>query len=376
MTNTEIRPFRIDVPEASLDDLRDRLARTRLADDLPGTGGERGIPAGRLRELVAYWSAKYDWRAVEAGINRHPQFITMVDGQDVHFLHVRSTRPAAIPLLLLHGWPGTPADFLDMISPLTEPAQADAPAFHLVIPSLPGHGFSGPVTEQGWNDGRIAAALAELMARLGYDRYGVHGGDHGAFIGPRIGRHDPGHVIGVHANSLVTFPTGDPADMAALTDAEKRRLGAMKRFQDDGSAYMQMYGTRPNTIGHLLNDSPAGQLGWIAEKYQEWADQPVDQDKMLTTVSSYWFTGTARSAANLYYERFHDSAMFAPSPRGTVPTGVAVFATGDYAIRRFAEKTHNVTHWSEFRSGGHFAALEVPDLLTGDIREFFGTLAG
>jgi pimeloyl-ACP methyl ester carboxylesterase len=375
MTNTEIRPFRIEVPTATMDDLRDRLARTRWADDLPGTGWERGIPASDLKELVAYWSAKYDWRAAEAGLNQYPQFITTVDGQEVYFLHVRSAQPAAIPLLLLHGWPGTPADYLEMISPLTDPAQADAPAFHLVIPSLPGHGFSGPVTEQGWNDGRIAAALAELMARLGYDRYGVQGGDHGAFIGPRIARRDPEHVIGVHANGLVTFPTGDPADMAALTDAEKRRLGAMKQFQDDGSAYMQLFGTRPNTIAHLLTDSPAGQLGLIAEKYKEWSDQPIDQDKMLTTVSTYWFTKTAGSAASLYYERFHDSAMFAPSPRGTVPTGVAVFTTGDYAIRRFAEKAHNITHWSEFRSGGHFPALEVPDLLTADIREFFGTLA-
>jgi pimeloyl-ACP methyl ester carboxylesterase len=376
MTNTEIRPFRIEVPTATLDDLRDRLARTRWADDLPEAGWERGVPASDLKELVAYWSGKYDWRAAEAGLNQYPQFITTVDGQDVHFLHVRSAQPAAIPLLLLHGWPGTPADYLEMISPLTDPAQADAPAFHLVIPSLPGHGFSGPVTEQGWNDGRIAAALAELMARLGYDRYGVQGGDHGAFIGPRIARHDPEHVIGVHANGLVTFPTGDPADMAALTDAEKRRLGAMKQFQDDGSAYMQLFGTRPNTIAHLLTDSPAGQLGWIAEKYKEWSDQPIDQDKMLTTVSTYWFTKTAGSAASLYYERFHDSAMFAPRPRGTVPTGVAVFTTGDYAIRRFAEKAHNITHWSEFRSGGHFPALEVPDLLTGDIREFFGMLSG
>jgi len=375
MTNTEIRPFRIEVPTATLDDLRGRLARTRWADDLPGTGWERGVPASDLKELVAYWSAKYDWRAAEASLNQYPQFITTVDGQDVHFLHVRSAQPAAIPLLLLHGWPGTPADYLEMISPLTDPAQADAPAFHLVIPSLPGHGFSGPVTEQGWNDGRIAAALAELMARLGYDRYGVQGGDHGAFIGPGIARRDPEHVIGVHANGLVTFPTGDPADMAALTDAEKRRLGAMKQFQDNGSAYMQVFGTRPNTIAHLLTDSPAGQLGWIAEKYKEWSDQPIDQDKMLTTVSTYWFTKTAGSAASLYYERFHDSAMFAPSPRGTVPTGVAVFTTGDYAIRRFAEKAHNITHWSEFRSGGHFPALEVPDLLTCDIREFFGTLA-
>jgi pimeloyl-ACP methyl ester carboxylesterase len=381
MTNTEIRPFRIDIPQADLDDLRDRLARTRWIDELSGTGWERGAPASYLKDLAAYWAGKFDWRAAEAELNEYPQFITTIDGQKVHFLHVRSPRPDATPLLLIHGWPGSVADFLGMISPLTSPVDAETPAFHLVIPSLPGHGFSGPVTEPGWNDGRVAAALAQLMARLGYDRYGVQGGDHGAFIGPRIGRDDAEHVIGVHANALVTFPTGDPADMAALTDAEKQRLAAMKQFQDDGSAYMQLAGSRPNTIAQLLADSPAGQLGWIVEKYREWSDQAhelpeqaIDRDKILTTVSIYWLTDTARSVANFYYERFHDASMFAPKPKGTVPTGVAVFTTGDYAIRRFAEKAHNITHWSEFYSGGHFPALEVPDLLVGDIREFFCSL--
>lgn len=197
----------------------------------------------------------------------------------------------------------------------------------------------------GWNDGRVAGALAELMTRLGYHRYGVHGGDHGAFLAPRIGRDHPGHVLGVHVNALVTFPTGDPADMAALTDADKQRLAAMKRFQEDGSAYMQLAGTRPNTIAQLLADSPAGQLGWIAEKYREWTGQTrqqgehaVGRDTILATASIYWLTGTARSVANYYYERFHDAAMFAPAPKGAVPTGVAVFTTADFAIRPFARR--------------------------------------
>ncbi|MEU5760954.1 epoxide hydrolase family protein [Nocardia sp. NPDC047648] len=384
MTNTEIRPFRIDIPQADLDDLRSRVARTRWIDDLPGVGWERGVPTAYLKELAGYWAEKFDWRAAEAELNTYPQFTTIVSGQNVHFLHVRSARADATPLLLLHGWPSSVADFRDTIGPLTDPAAhgaPDAPAFHLVIPSLPGHGFSGPITEPGWNDGRIAAALAELMARLGYDRYGVHGGDHGAFIAPALGRIDAEHVLGVHVNALVTFPTGDPADMAALTDAEKARLGAMKKFQDDGSAYMNLKGSRPNTIAQLLADSPTGQLGWIVEKYREWTDrshdlpeQAVDLDRLLTTVSIYWFTDTARSVANLYYERFHDATMFAPKPKGTVPTGVAVFKDGDYAIRRFAEHTHNITHWSEFYSGGHFPALEVPELLIGDVREFFRSL--
>ncbi|WP_063053332.1 epoxide hydrolase family protein [Nocardia arthritidis] len=384
MTNTEIRPFRIDIPQADLDDLRFRVARTRWIDDLPGVGWERGVPTAYLKELAGYWAEKFDWRAAEAQLNAYPQFTTIVSGQNVHFLHVRSAREDATPLLLLHGWPSSVADFRDMIGPLTDPAAhgaPDTPAFHLVIPSLPGHGFSGPITEPGWNDGRIAAALAELMARLGYDRYGVQGGDHGAFIAPALGRTDAEHVLGVHVNALVTFPTGDPADVAALTDAEKARLGAMKKFQDDGSAYMNLKGSRPNTIAQLLADSPTGQLGWIVEKYREWTDrshdlpeQAVDLDRLLTTVSIYWFTDTARSVANLYYERFHDATMFAPKPKGTVPTGVAVFKDGDYAIRRFAEHTHNITHWSEFYSGGHFPALEVPELLIGDVREFFRSL--
>ncbi|WP_280250212.1 epoxide hydrolase family protein [Nocardia abscessus] len=384
MTNTEIRPFRIDIQQADLDDLRLRLTRTRWIDDLPDTGWERGVPTAYLKDLAGYWAEKFDWRAAEAELNAYPQFTTTIAGQNVHFLHVRSAQDDATPLLLLHGWPSSVADFRDVIGPLTAPAahgNPDAPAFHLVIPSLPGHGFSGPITEPGWNDGRIAAALAELMARLGYDRYGVHGGDHGAFIAPALGRIDTEHVLGVHVNALVTFPTGDAADMAALTDAEKARLGAMKKFQDDGSAYMKLKGSRPNTIAQLLADSPAGQLGWIVEKYREWTDQShdlpeqaVDIDRLLTTVSIYWFTDTTRSVANLYYERFHDATMFAPKPKGTVPTGVAVFKDGDYAIRRFAERAHTITHWSEFYSGGHFPALEVPDLLVGDVREFFRTL--
>ncbi|TQM29710.1 epoxide hydrolase family protein [Nocardia bhagyanarayanae] len=384
MSDNEIRPFRIDIPQTDLDDLRERLARTRWIDEVPAAGWERGVPTSYLRDLTAYWTEKFDWRAIESRLNAHPQFTTTIDGQNLHFLHIRSHHAEATPLLLIHGWPGTAADFLDLVGPLTDPAahgEPEAPSFHLVIPTLPGHGFSGALTELGWHDGRVAATLAELMARLGYERYGVHGGDHGAFLAPRLGREHGEHVLGVHANALVTFPTGDPADMAALTDADKQRLAGMKEFQDNGSAYMSLAGSRPNTLAQLLADSPVGQLGWIVEKYKEWTDaagelpdQAIDRDKILTTVTIYWLTDTARSVANYYYERFHDGSMFAPKPKGTVPTGVAVFTTADFAIRRFAEKAHNIVHWSEFYSGGHFPALEVPDLLAGDLREFFGGL--
>src|SRR5580693_6756780 len=260
MTNTEttstqatgIRPYRISIPQADIDDLRERLARTRWAGDLPGTGWNRGVPTAYLRELATYWAQAYDWRVQEAALNSYPQFITTVDGAALHFMHVRSAEPGATPLMLLHGWPGSIVEFLDMIGPLTEPQAHNGTAevaFHLVIPSLPGYGFSGPLTETGWTDGRAAAALVELMARLGYDRYGVQGGDVGAFIAPLMGRIAPDHVIGVHVNALVTFPSNDPADMAALTEAERGRLAAMKEWQERSSAYLQVQGTRPQTIG-------------------------------------------------------------------------------------------------------------------------------
>ena len=382
-TDTRIRPYRISVPQADLDDLRERLARTRWARDLPGAGWERGVPTGYLRELADYWAKGYDWRAHEAALNAHAQFITTIDGASVQFLHLRSAQPDATPLLLLHGWPGSIVEFLDMIGPLTDPAAHGgdpADAFHLVIPSLPGYGFSGPLTETGWTDGRSAAALAELMDRLGYDRYGVQGGDVGAFIGPLIGRMTPGRVIGVHVNALVTFPSGDPAEMAALTEAERARLAAMEKWQQQSSAYLQVQGTRPQTIGQALTDSPSGLLAWIVEKFQEWTspdallpEDAVDRDRILTDVSIYWFTATAGSAAQTYYERFNDPSMWMPRERSTVPTAVAVFPT-DISIRPFASKTSNIVRWSEFDRGGHFAALEAPGLLTADIREFFRAL--
>jgi epoxide hydrolase len=383
MAEAAIRPYRICVPQADLDDLRERLARSRWPRDLPGAGWERGVPTAYLRELAAYWASEYDWRAQEAALNAYPQFITAIDGADVHFLHVRSTEPGARPLLLLHGWPGSVVEFLDMIGPLTDPAAHGGDpgdAFHLVIPSLPGYGFSGPLTEAGWTDGRTGAALAGLMARIGYDRYGVQGGDVGAFIAPLIGRAAPDRVVGVHLNALVTFPSGDPADLAALTGAERGRLAAMEQWQQRSSAYMQVQGTRPQTIGQSLTDSPSGLLAWIVEKFQEWTDpsaalpeDAVDRDRILTDVSIYWFTRTAASAAHTYYERFNDPAMWAPAERGTVPTGVAVFTT-DTSVRPFADKVHNVARWTEFDCGGHFAALEAPGLLTEDVREFFRAL--
>ena len=383
-SDAQISPFRIEIPQADLDDLRSRLARTRWPDQLQGVGWDYGIPLGYLRDLVDYWRTAYDWRVHERQLNDFPQFTTAISGQRVHFMHVRSPEPDALPLVMTHGWPGSVVEFTQVIGPLTDPRAHGgdpADAFHLVIPSLPGYGFSGPLTETGWTDGHTAAALVELMDRLGYHRYGVQGGDVGAFIGPLMGRAAPDRIIGVHVNALVTFPTGDPADMAALTEADRARLAAMQQWQERSGAYMQLQGTRPQTIAHALTDSPAGLLAWIVEKFQDWTDpaaklpeDAVDRDQILTDVSIYWFTGTAGSAAHTYYERFNDPAMWIPKDRGTVPTGVAVFTT-DVTIRRFAGQLHNVVRWSEFDRGGHFAALEAPDLLGADVRDFFRALA-
>ncbi|MFI0372383.1 epoxide hydrolase family protein [Actinomadura sp. 1N219] len=384
--SSDIRPFRIDVPEADLQDLRDRLARTRWGATLPGAAWERGVAADYLRELAEYWRTSYDWRVHEAELNKIPQFVTEIDGQTVHFLHVRSPEPDALPLLLCHGWPGSVVEFLDMIGPLTDPAAHGgdpADAFHVVIPSMPGFGFSGPPREPGWNTGRVARAYATLMNRLGYDRYGTQGGDMGAFVAPELGRIDTEHVVGVHVNAATYgfIPYGEVSDeeKAALDDRERARLDRLANWTENGSAYFQIQATRPQTLAYGLTDSPVGQLAWIVEKFKEWTypsgDLPetaVDRDRMLTDVMLYWLTDTIGSSANIYYENMHMSGGWNTEPP-TTPTGVAAFAE-DIAIRRYAEQGNNIVHWSDFDEGGHFAALERPDLLTTDLRTFYRPL--
>jgi pimeloyl-ACP methyl ester carboxylesterase len=380
MTDAEIRPFRIDIPQADLDDLRDRLARTRWPDELPGTGWDRGVPLGYLQELAGYWRDGYHWRTHEAALNQHPQFTTTIDGTRVHFLHVRSPQPDALPLVLTHGWPGSVVEFLEVIGPLADPGGHGgdpADAFHLVIPSLPGFGLSGPTRETGWTERRVASAFAELMARLGYDRYGAQGGDVGAVVAPELGRVDPDHVVGVHVNAatmgFMPFPPLPEAELAELTDAERARVERIAAFMADEFGYAQIQSTRPRTLAYGLTDSPVGQLAWIVEKFQAWThgaevpEDAVDRDRLLTNVMLYWLTRTAGSAANIYYEGAHAGQWPQPS---TTPTGVAVFAE-DIAIRRYAEQANTIVHWSEFDRGGHFAALEAPDLLVGDVRAFF-----
>ena len=334
------------------------------------------MPLDYLRDLAAYWADGYDWRRHEARLNEFPQFTTVVDGQRVHFLHVRSPEPGALPLIVTHGWPGSIVEFAHLLGPLTDPAAHGgdpADAFHVVVPAIPGFGFSGPLRETGWTVPRIAAAWVELMARLGYQRYGAHGGDWGAAISRQVGITAPDRVAGVHVNYLPARVPDDPAELASLSDAEQAAWAASAAFRGQGRAYGMVQATRPRTIGYALTDSPAGQLAWIVEKFREWTDGdgvPVDRDVILTNVMLYWLTGTAGSSARLYYEAAQSRGAVTPS---TVPTGVAVFPRELIpAIRRYAERTDNIVHWSVFDRGGHFAALEVPDLLLGDLRKFFG----
>ena len=381
----KIRPFRVEIPQPDLDDLAERLGRTRWPSALPGAAWERGVPVGYLRDLAAYWREGFDWRAQEARLNAYPQYTTMIGGQKVHFLHVQSPEPHATPLLLIHGWPGSIMEFVHLIGPLSDPPAHGlhpATAFDLVIPSLPGFGFSGPVTEPGWGSRQIASAFAELMCRLGYNRYGAQGGDFGAFVAPDLGRVDPDHVIGVHVNAATMgfIPFGDipETEQATLSPTEKERVQRMGNFLTEGNGYYQIQATRPQTLSYALTDSPAGQLAWIVEKFKEWTnsghqlpEEAISRDDILTDVSIYWFTQTAGSAANVtYYESMHSGDWPTPSP---VPTGVAVFAE-DIAIRRYAEQANNIVHWSDFDTGGHFAALETPGLLAQDIRAFFASL--
>ncbi|HKE63968.1 MAG TPA: epoxide hydrolase [Micromonosporaceae bacterium] len=376
-------PFRIDMPQSDLDDLIERLDRTRWAGQLPGEPWTRGVPVAYLRGLADYWRHAYDWRKNEAELNAYPQFTTEIDGQTLHFLHVRSPEPDAFPLVLTHGWPGSVVEFLDVIGPLADPRSHGADpgvAFHLVIPSIPGFGFSPAPTEPGWDARRVARAFAQLMARLGYQRYGAQGGDLGALVSPDLGRVDPEHVAGVHVNAATMgfIPLGGPseAEVAEFTDGERARLARMRAYLSDGSGYFQIQATRPQTLAFALTDSPIGQLAWIVEKFYEWThgdgmpEDAIDRDRLLTNVMLYWLSGAAGPSADMYYENMHSGNW--PTASG-VPTGVAVF-TEDVSIRRYADQANVITRWTEFERGGHFAALEAPDLLVADIRAFFATL--
>jgi epoxide hydrolase len=371
----DIRPFRIDVPDADLQDLRDRLARTRWPDQLPGVGWSYGVPLDHVREMAEYWRTSYDWRKEEARLNEFPQFTTTIDGATLHFLHVRSPEPDSMPLILTHGWPGSVAEFLDVIGPLSDPRSHGGDptdAFDLVIPSIPGYGFSGPTLDTGWDSARTAGAWDELMKHLGYERYGAHGGDAGALITRELGILKPDGLVGVHLLQIFAFPSGDQEEMAQLTEFEREGMEILANF-DAVSGYLKIQQTRPQTVAYGLTDSPAGQLAWNSELFMGFGGENVhnvDRDRFLTHVTIFWVTATAGSSARQYYEDARTGAGYREVPNGT-PTGVSVFPNDFRSVRAFAERSNNIVHWSTFDRGGHFAASDAPDLLVGDLREFF-----
>jgi pimeloyl-ACP methyl ester carboxylesterase len=372
-----IEPFEIRVDDGVLDDLHARLDRTRFADQIEGTGWDYGVPVAYLRELVDDWRSTYDWRVHEAGLNRLDHFRTRLDGQLMHFVHARSPHDDAYPLLLTHGWPGSIVEFLDVIPMLTHPEEHGgeaADAFHVVAPSLPGYGFSEPTRTTGWDVARIAGAFAELMERIGYDRYAAQGGDWGAQVATRIGALDP-HCAALHVNMPIANPPDEPVE---LSDDDKAGLAALQHFQREESGYALEQSTKPQTLGAALNDSPAGLLAWIVEKFRAWSDCDGDpetvftRDQLLTNVTVYWVTGTITSSARLYREHMHSREKPAPV---TVPTGVARYPKEVLRFPRpWVERRYNVVHWADMPRGGHFAAMEQPGLFVGDLREFFRTI--
>jgi len=377
-TPAEIKPFRIDIPQSDLGDLAARLAATRWPDELTGAGTDYGMPLGVVQRLAERWRTGYDWRAHEARLNQIPQYTTTIDGQNIHFLHVRSEEPAAVPLLLLHGWPGSVLEFAGMIGPLTDPrAHGGDPsrAFHVVVPSLPGYGFSGPTTEPGWDSARMAKALAALMSGLGYARWGAAGGDAGALVGRELGILAPDGLIGVHLLQIFAFPSGDPAEMARLSDADRQSLSGTTADFQSKAGYQKIQQTRPQTLGYGLTDSPAGQLAWNAELWTGWGDYAdyLDVDTYLTHTSIYWFTRTGVSSARHYYEDAHSGAGYRDAPN-KVPTALAVFPQDFRTIWAFAARNNNIVRYTEFDRGGHFAYTTDPDLVVDDLREFFASL--
>jgi pimeloyl-ACP methyl ester carboxylesterase len=376
-----IRPFTIEIADEVLTDLNDRLARTRLPDQIPGTGWDYGMDRAYLEELLAYWQNGFDWRAQERRLNEFDHFKTVIDGVDMHFIHQRSAEEDATPLLLTHGWPGSFVEFTKLIGPLTDPAAYGgdpADAFHLVILSLPGYGFSGKPTETGYNPERMADVLAGLMERLGYDRYGAQGGDWGAIISRVLAGNYSDRLIGLHTNFIrAGRPPGDADPEEGLSAEELELMRERAEAFSEGRGYSAIQGTKPQTLGYGLNDSPAGLAAWIVEKFHGWSDNGGDvesaftKDEMLTNIMLYWVTETITSSSRLYYESGHTPPT---RPMGyiDVPTGAAIFPKEiTFVPRKWAEAQYNIVRWTVMPRGGHFAALEEPELLVDDIRAFF-----
>jgi microsomal epoxide hydrolase len=373
-----IERFEIRVADDALTDLRRRLAATRWPDQIEGAAWDYGTELAYLRELCGYWQEKYDWRAAEAELNRYEHARTRIDGQSIHFLHAPSRHANALPLLISHGWPGSIVEFLDVIEPLRDPEKHGGrkeDAFHVICPSLPGYGFSEPTRTRGWDPVRMADAFAELMSRLGYARYGAQGGDWGALVTSELALRHPAKVAGLHLNMALAVPVhGD----TALTESEKADLAVMAQWQELEAGYQRIQGTKPQTLGYGLMDSPAGLAGWIVEKFRAWSDCGGDvesaftRDRLLTNIAVYWFNGTITSSTRLYYEVMRSPRLGLFTSQVQVPTGVARFPKEIMRFpRRWVEQRYRVTHWSDQPRGGHFAAMEQPQLYVEDVRKFF-----
>jgi len=380
-----IRPFKIHVDESVLADLRLRLDRTRMPAAPEGAGWEMGVPTAYMKDLLARWRDGYDWRAAERNLNRFDQFVTRVDGIDLHFIHQRSKHANALPIVLTHGWPGSIAEFLEVIGPLTDPEAYGGKAedaFHVICPSLPGYGFSSKPKDRGWNVNRMADAILVMMDRLGYPKFGAQGGDWGRSITENLAR-DP-RCIGIH----LQFPPGQPAQGAdpkeGITPEEYERWQKRRAELSDHYAYGAIQGTRPLTLGYGLNDSPAGLAAWIVDKFWAWSDHggnldsKFSKDRLLTNIMIYWVGETMPSSVRLYYESSHPVAhtpLPRPARKDQVPVGVALFPKEIHIpARKWLEKKYNLVHWTEMPRGGHFAAMEEPALYVEDVRKFFRPL--
>ena len=379
-----VRPFEIHIADDVLSDLRERLARTRLPEQLPGTGWDYGTNRAYLEELLGYWQTDFDWRAQERRLNQFDHYKTVIDGLDIHFVHQRSPHENAIPLIITHGWPGSFVEFTRVIGPLTDPTAHGGnaeDAFHIVAPSLPGYGFSDKPRERGYSPERMADILGRLMTRLGYERYGAQGGDWGSIISQWQAARQPDRLIGIHLNLVTAAPPPRVEDPdAGIPADELTRMRERQAFMANERGYSQIQGTKPQTLGYGLNDSPAGLAAWIVEKFRTWCDCDGDverkftKDELLTNVTLYWVTQTITSSTRIYYESRNTPSTL-PIGFIEVPTGAAIFPA-EIAVppRKWAEARYNITRWTEMPRGGHFAALEEPELLVEDIRAFFREL--
>ncbi|WP_194815230.1 epoxide hydrolase family protein [Nocardia sp. XZ_19_385] len=378
---TSIRTFRIDIPQADLDDLHDRLARTRWAAQLPGNPSDRGVPVEYLKELAEYWRTEFDWRAQEAALNELPQFVTEIEGLDVHFVHVRSPEPDALPLLLTHGWPNTFVEFTKTVGLLADPRAHgldSAQAFHVVIPSVPGFAFSEGPREEGMTIKRVARMWVELMARLGYERYGTQGGDLGAYVAPEMAIAAPERVVGVHLDGGIGMPT--EADVPTMSADERAEWDMMQQWMSGGVNHHEVLKAAPQTFAQAWTDSPVGLLAWLMRKFDEFtpladkAEDVMDRDHLLTNISLYWFTNTVASSSWPMYEGLGKAGGFEwPSGQKLVPTGT--YGGGSALMRRLAEQDNDIVHWPEGNTGNHFVAMEVPEMHAADIRAFFAKLS-